>query len=221
MKISKIILVLFLMVGSYGCTKVDVSPRLNSSLSYDAFAKMQTIEIKDASLAIYIDPDLINITSTQTIKLGVFSFEIGRSLAVKLIKGLAYQFKTIHIIDKPYPPQDMNAQAVMRVQMQDIDTKMDVKQGFDSVSAESYTHLALRAEIQDIDEHRTIWVGTSQVSKTGGVEEKMLTYQEAGRGFAKGFDDVIDIAVGDLLNQMNKSQNLAKYFAQWEQENKG
>ncbi|MDD2219261.1 MAG: hypothetical protein PHO79_01195 [Desulfoplanes sp.] len=221
MKNIKFVFLMFLFLAIAGCTKVKVCPTLNSSLSYDAFAKMKTIEIKNASIAIYIDPQLLNTTSTQTIKMGVYSFNIGKSLAVKLIKGLSYQFRTIHIIDTPSPSPDMHDQALMRVQLQDIDTKMDVKPGFDSVSAESYTHLAVRAEIQDINEHRIIWVGTSQVSQTGGVEEKMLTYQEAGRGFAKGFDEVIDKAVGDLLYQMNKSQNLAKYFTIWQQENRG
>jgi len=148
--------------------------------------------------------------------MGEFKFNLGSALAVKVIKGLSYQFRTIHIIEQPQVPEGMNAQALMRVSLQDFDSQMDLKTGWSSVAAESYTRLSIRAEIRDIEENRVVWVGTSQVSQEGGVEEMMLTYSEAGRGFAAGFDSAIDKAVGDLLHQINKSSNLDKYFLRWE-----
>ena len=209
-------IMLMLLCISVGCSKVQVAPRLDSSLSYDAFSKMKRIEMKDAAVALNIEPELIDAEMTQSIKMGEFTFRIGETLAVKLIKGMAYQFKTIYLVDKPAVPAGVDAQALMRVSLQDIDAQMSLKPGFSTVTAESYTRLAVRAEIKDTESKQIVWVGTSQVSQTGGVNEQMLTYAEAGRGFAAGFDNAIDEAVGDLFYQMSKSQNLANYFAAWE-----
>lgn len=216
MKKITLILVALTFFSLTGCSKIQVSPRLDSSLSYEAFSRMKCLKVKDASIALYLDPNLVNAKCTQSIKMGNFSFDLGKAIAVKFIKGMSYQFKTIYLVDKPAIPKHLNAQALMRVSLQDIDTKMDVHTGFSSVSAESYTRLAIRAEIKDLSEKRIVWVGTTQVSQSRNVNEMMLTYSEAGRGFAAGFNDAVDKAVGDLLYQMNKSQNLKKYFIKWE-----
>lgn len=209
-------LLVFSVLFVSGCAKIPVSPSLNSSLGYVAFKNMQSIEARDVSLALYFEPELLQATSQQSVEWGEFTFKLGSALAVKVIKGLSYQFRTIHIIDQPQVPDGMDAQALMRVSLQDFDSQMDVKTGWSSVAAESYTRLSIRAEIKDFAENRVVWVGASQVSQEGGIEEMMLTYQEAGRGFAAGFDSAIDKAVGDLLNQINKSSNLDKYFDRWE-----
>lgn len=211
-KLIRIVFVVTFLLCMVGCSKVQVAPRLDSSLGYDAFSKMKCIEVKDAAIALYLDPELLSAKTHQSIKMGEFTFEIGKTLAVKLVKGLAYQFRTIYLVDKPTLPSGMKAQALMRVTLQDIDTQMNVKTGFNTVTAESYTRLSVRAEIKDMCTQKIVWVGTSQVSQTGGVNERMLTYAEAGRGFASGFDSAIDKAIGDLFYQMGRSQSLNNYF---------
>lgn len=48
-----------------------------------------------------------------------------------------------------------------------------------------------------------------------------MTYQEGGRGAAIAIDSAIDKAIGDLLSDMSKSQNLSLYIDKWEQKHKG
>lgn len=109
--------------------------------------------------------------------------------------------------------------ALMRVDLQDVDVNMGVKSGFSTVSTEGYTRLSIRAEIRDIKENKTVWVGTTQAKETGRHEEMgQMTYQEAGRGFATSIDKAIDIAIGSLINQMSKSRNLNLYIAKWEED---
>ncbi|BFR49432.1 hypothetical protein RVX_R24930 [Nitratidesulfovibrio sp. HK-II] len=194
-----------------GCAKVQVNPDLNSSLGYDAFASMKVIKNRDISLGLNISSKLLEAKASQKIKMGEFDFAIGKALAVKLVKAMAYQFREVHILNDGAGKEGV--QTIMRVELQDMDSKMDVKAGFTTVSAESYTRLVLRAELVDATDGKVMWVGTSQVNQTGGVTEaQILTYQEAGRGFAAGFDAAIDKAIGDLLSQMNRSQNLRDYF---------
>ncbi len=202
--------VLFALVISAGCTKVQVKPELGTSLSYEAFSSMQVIKMREVSLGLYLSPKLLEATASQSIKMGQFDFAIGKALAVKLTKAMAYQFQEVHILNDAASKDGI--QAMMRVELQDIDSKMNVKPGWSTVSAESYTRLAIRAELLDVATGKVMWVGTSQVNQTGGVNEQILTYQEAGRGFAAGFDAAIDKAIGDILSQMNKSQNLREYF---------
>jgi hypothetical protein len=171
---------------------------------------MKIINLRDIALGLYLSPKLVNATASQSIKMGQFDFAIGKALAVKLTKAMAYQFQEVHLLENTASKE--NVQALMRIELQDIDSKMDLKSGWSTVSAESYTRLAIRAELQDATTGKIMWIGTSQVNQTGGINEKILTYQEAGRGFASGFDGAIDKAVGDLLRQMNKSQNLRNYF---------
>jgi hypothetical protein len=193
-----------------GCSKVQVNPDLDASLGYEAFSSMKIINLRDIALGLYLSPKLVNATASQSIKMGQFDFAIGKALAVKLTKAMAYQFQEVHLLENTASKE--NVQALMRIELQDIDSKMDLKSGWSTVSAESYTRLAIRAELQDATTGKIMWIGTSQVNQTGGINEKILTYQEAGRGFASGFDGAIDKAVGDLLRQMNKSQNLRNYF---------
>lgn len=203
-----------------GCAKVQVKPELNSSLGYEAFACMGIIKNRDISLGLIIPPKLLEARATQKIHLGEFDFALGKALSVKLVKAMAYQFREVHILNDAANKEA--AQTIMRVELQDIDSKMDVKSGFNTVSAESYTRLALRAELTDVASGKVMWVGTSQVNQTGGVTEaQFLTYQEAGRGFAAGFDAAIDKAVGDILSQMSRSQNLREYFKELENVPKG
>ena len=105
---------------------------------------------------------------------------------------------------------------LMRVGFQDVDVNMGVKSGFSTVSTESYTRLSIRAEILDLNEKKTVWVGTTQANDPGAHEEMgQMTYQEAGRGFAASIDKAIDKAIGSLINQMGKSQNLNHYIDKW------
>ena len=48
-----------------------------------------------------------------------------------------------------------------------------------------------------------------------------MYYQEAGRGYAMAIDSTIDKAIGDLISDMSKSQNLSVYIDKWEQKRKG
>lgn len=192
------------------CAQVQVNPELGTSLGYEAFSNMKIIKIRNISLGLYLTPKLLDAKASQTIKMGQFDFAIGKALAVKLTKAMAYQFQEVHLLDNAASKDGI--QAIMRVELQDIDSKMDLKTGWSTVSAESYTRLVIRSELQDVATGRVMWVGTSQVNQSGGLNEQILTYQEAGRGFAAGFDGAIDKAIGDLLNQMNRSQNLREYF---------
>ncbi len=199
-----------------GCT-VKVHPILNSSLGIDAFENMEKIDPQDVSIALYIDPKLRNLKVNQNLKKGEYSFEIGNAFSAKLIKAISYKFKTIVLIDTPNYTGGDPLDGLMRVGLQDVDVNMGVKSGFSTVSTESYTRLSIRAEICDIKENKTVWVGTTQAKEIGAHEEMwQMTYQEAGRGFAASIDKAIDIAIGSLIHQMSKSQNLNLYIDKWE-----
>ncbi len=220
---KKAILLLFISMitlGIIGCT-VNVKPVLNSSLSMDAFKKMGKIELHDTRIALYIDQKMKELNANQTIKMGNFSFDLGDAFSVKLIKALAYNFKTIYFLDQPTYAGAYPVDAIMYVNLQDADVNLGIKTGFSTVSTEAYTRLSIRAEIKDAEENKTIWVGTTQAKESGSHEEKYMTYQEAGRGYAIAIDNAIDKAIGDLINDMSKSQNLQLYIAKWEQRHKG
>lgn len=209
-------LIAVMTLGMIGCA-VKVQPVLNSSLGIDAFENMKKIELQDVSIALYIDPKLRNLKVSQKLKMGEYSFEMGNAFSVKLIKAISYKFKTIILIDTPNYTGSDPIDALMRVGLQDVDVNMGVKSGFSTVSTESYIRLSIRAEIRDIKENKTIWVGTTQAKETGAHEEMgQMTYQEAGRGFAVSIDKAIDKAIGSLINQMSKSQNLNLYIDKWE-----
>ena len=206
-------------LGISGCA-VNVQPALNSSLGIDAFENMEKIDVQDVSIALYIDPKLRNLRVNQEIKSGNFSFDVGDAFSVKLIKGMAYKFKTIVLIDTPNYRGGEPVDALMRVELQDVDVTMDVTTGFSTVSTESYTKLSVRAEIRDFRENKIVWVGTTQAKQTGAHEEGgQMTYQEAGRGFALSIDKTIDKAIGSLIAQMTKSRNLNDYINRWEKQN--
>lgn len=212
MKHKELLLMVGLLVWISGCA-VQVTPALNSSLGMDAFTSMRTINVRDVSLALYIDPKVRGLSATQEVRAGHYTFPIGSALSAKLVKALAYHFKEIILIDEPHYSGPKPVGALMRVTLQDADVNMGVKPGFAKVSTESYVRLSVRAEIQDIQEKKTVWVGTTQTKETGTHEEMgQMSYQEAGRGFAAGIDIAIDKAVGDLMFQMSKSQNLAEFL---------
>jgi len=208
-------------LGIMGCA-VSVKPVLNSSLSMDAFEKMGIIDLRDVKLALYLDPKIKELKVDQDIKLGKYSFDIGKAFSAKLIKALAYNFRTIYFIEKLEYTGTDTVDAIMHVNLQDVDVNLSTKTGFSTVSAEAYVRLSIRAEIQDINEKKTIWVGTTQAKETASHQEMgAMYYQEAGRGYAMGIDSAIDRAIGDLINDMSKSQNLHSYIDKWEQKHKG
>lgn len=208
-----VISVIILIVA--GCA-VKVQPILNSSLGIDAFENMKKIDPQNISLALYIGPKLRHLKVNQKLKMGEYTFQVGDAFSVKLIKALSYKFRTIILIDTPNYSGDVPVDALMRVSLQDVDVNMDVKSGFYVATTEGYTRLSIRAEIRDIKEGKTVWVGTTQAKETNMHEELgQMTYQEAGRGFATSIDKAIDIAIGSLINQMGKSSNLKLYIDKW------
>ena len=208
-------------LGITGCA-VNVTPVLNSSLSMDAFEKMGKIDVQDVKLALYIDPKIKELKLEQNVQSGKFSFNIGRAFSAKLIKALAYNFKTIHFIESPNYTGTDTIDAVMYVNLEDVDLNLSLKSGLTTVSAETYTRLSIRAEIKDFDEKKTIWVGTTQAKESATHQELgPMYYQEAGRGYAMAIDSTIDKAIGDLISDMSKSQNLSVYIDKWEQKRKG
>ena len=220
-KLWLLFLVALTFAGLSGCA-VKVSPSLSSSLGMDAFENMKKIDLRDVSLALYIDPNIKNLKADQNIKMGEFSFYIGKAFSVKLIKALAYNFRTIYILDQLNYADFKDVDAVMIVGLQDVDVNLGVSTGLVKVSSEAAMRLAIRAEIKDIEEQKTIWVGTTQAKESGKYEEMgQMTYQEAGRGFAMSIDSVVDKAIGDIIQQMSKSQNLQNYFIKWQQKRKG
>jgi len=200
-----------------GCA-VNVSPVLNSSLSMDAFEKMGKIDVQDIKLALYIDPKIKELRIEQNVQSGKFSFNVGRAFSAKLIKALAYNFKTIHFIESPNYTGTDTIDAVMYVNLEDVDLNLSLKSGLTTVSAETYTRLS----IKDFEEKKTIWVGTTQAKESATHQELgPMYYQEAGRGYAMAIDSTIDKAIGDLISDMSKSQNLSVYIDKWEQKRKG
>lgn len=207
--------------GIMGCA-VSVKPVLNSSLSMDAFEKMGKIDSRDVKLALYLEPKIKELKVEQEIKMGKYSFDIGKAFSAKLIKALAYNFRTIYFTEKPDYTGTDPIDAIMYVNLQDVDVNLSTKAGFSTVYAEAYVRLSIRAEIKDVEEKKTIWVGTTQAKETASHQEMgAMYYQEAGRGYAMGIDSAIDKAIGDLINDMSKSQNLRSYIDKWEQKHKG
>ncbi len=205
-------------LSAAGCA-VKVHPALNSSLGIDAFENMNKIDPQDVSIALYIDPKLRDLKVSQKLKMGEYTFQVGDAFSVKLIKAIAYKFRTIILINTPNYRGDVPIDALMRVGFQDVDVTLRVKSGFSTVSTEGYTRLSIRAELRDIKENKIVWVGTTQAKATGAHEEMgQMTYQEAGRGFAAAIDKAIDKAIGSLINQMTKSSNLNRYIDKWERD---
>lgn len=216
-----VFVVLVTTFGIMGCA-VSVKPVLNSSLSMDAFEKMGKIDSRDVKLALYLEPKIKELKVDQEIKMGKYSFDIGKAFSAKLIKALAYNYRTIYFTEKPDYTGTDPIDAIMYVNLQDVDVNLSMKSGFSTVSAEAYVRLSIRAEIKDVEEKKTIWVGTTQTKETASHQEMgAMYYQEAGRGYAMGIDSAIDKAIGDLINDMCKSQNLRSYIDKWEQKHKG
>lgn len=216
-----VFVVLVTTFGIMGCA-VSVKPVLNSSLSMDAFEKMGKIDSRDVKLALYLEPKIKELKVDQEIKMGKYSFDIGKAFSAKLIKALAYNYRTIYFTEKPDYTGTDPIDAIMYVNLQDVDVNLSTKSGFSTVSAEAYVRLSIRAEIKDVEEKKTIWVGTTQAKETASHQEMgAMYYQEAGRGYAMGIDSTIDKAIGDLINDMCKSQNLRSYIDKWEQKHKG
>lgn len=204
------------LVLATACT-VNVKPPLSPSLGMSAFDAMKVIDQREVAIALYIDPKIKDLEIEQKIKQGKFRFPIGSAFSVKLVKALAYHFDTVVLTDQPAYSGTVPVDGLMRVTLQDVDVNMGVKPGFATVKSESYTRLSVRAELQDLVEQKTVWVGTTQAQQSGTHQELgQMTYQEAGRGFGEGIDRAIDEAVGDLLGQMARSANLAKYLELWE-----
>lgn len=208
-------------LGITGCA-VSVTPMLNSSLSMDAFEKMGKVDVQDVKIALYIDPKIKELKMEQNVQSGKFSFNIGRAFSAKLVKALAYNFKTVYFIENPnYTGTDI-IDAIMYVDLQDVDLNLSLKAGLTTVSAGTYARLSIRAEIKDFNEKKTIWVGTTQAKESATHQELgPMYYQEAGRGYAIAIDSAIDKAIGDLISDMSKSQNLCLYISKWEQKNRG
>jgi hypothetical protein len=208
-------------LGILGCA-VSVTPMLNSSLSMDAFEKMGKVDMQDVKIALYIDPKIKELKMEQNVQSGKFSFNIGRAFSAKLVKALAYNFKTVYFIENPnYTGTDI-IDAIMYVNLQDVDLNLSLKAGLTTVSAGTYARLSIRAEIKDFNEKKTIWVGTTQAKESATHQELgPMYYQEAGRGYAMAIDSTIDKAIGDLISDMSKSQNLCSYISKWEQKNRG
>jgi hypothetical protein len=207
-------------IGTTGCA-VNVSPVLNSSLSMDAFEKMGKVDLQDVKLSLYIDPKIKELKVNTTFKSGHYTFDIGKAFSAKMIKALAYNFKTIYFIEKPDYTGTDKVDAIMYVNLEDVDTNFGLKSGLSAVTVETYIRLSIRAEIKDADEKRTIWVGTTQAKESKSYQAELMTYQEGGRGAAIAIDSAIDKAIGDLLSDMSKSQNLSLYIDKWEQKHKG
>lgn len=231
MKFLKCLIAVCILGVLFSCSKVYVAPSLSTSLSYNAYKNIEKIDIRDASIGLFFGKDLLNAKIHQNKKMGEFDFEIGKSFAVKFIKALSHQFKTILLIDKVSETNKYDLDAIMRVSLQNIEYFNGVKKEILQDSVDRYTRLSVRAELRDLKEQKIIWVGTSKVDHTGDIEKKMSTHQETGRRLAKGYDKsidinvcellkgydkAIDIAVGELLKQMQKSQKLNKYFVKWE-----
>ena len=187
-----------------------------------AFDKMKKIEQHDVRLALYIEPKIKELQLNQNLRLGRYTFDIGSAFSAKLIKALSYNFKNLYFLDTPEYAENDFADAIMFVNLQDIDADFKTRSGFSNVYAESYVRFSIRAEIKDIEEKKTVWVGTTQAKTTESHQEYgSMAYQEAGRGYATAIDNAIDNAIGDLINDMSKSQNLNMYLKKWGQINKG
>lgn len=205
------------LVFTSACETVPVQPVLGTSLGFEAYRAMGEISIRDASIGVYIEPELAELMVERKINLGEFSFPVGEAFSAKLIKGVAHNFRTVVLLDSPAAPADRQLDAIMRVGVQDIDFEAKAKGGWSAVTASTYIRTEIRAEIRDVAEDRIVWVGTTSAQQEGThLEHYAMTYQEAGRGFAMSVDKAIDAAVGDLLRQVGRSSNLQSYFQRWE-----
>jgi hypothetical protein len=208
------------------CSTIKVTPPLNMSLGMDAFENMKKIDTRNVSLALYIDSKIKQLQVTQQIHSVEFSFPVGKAFSTKMIKALAYNFKTLYFIEEPSYKGTDPADSIMRVILADVDLNTSLTGGgqFSTVSAESYMRLSIRATIDDIGEKKTVWVGATQAKESGlqqAFHIRFMPPHEAGRGFATTIDSAIDKAIGDLINQMRESKELNEYIFKWEQKHKG
>lgn len=215
--LASLITVAVLMLGA--CQSVPVEPKLGTSLGYPAYKAMGAIKVRDAAIGIYIEPELANLILEQKIQLGEFKFQVGEAFSAKLTKAVAHNFRTVVILDSPSVSGAAvhELDAIMRVAAQDMDFAASARGEWSAVSAKTYMRAEIRAEIRDIAEDRIVWVGTTTAQREEDHKEHgAMSYQEAGRGFGRAIDNAIDLAVGDLLSQIQKSSNLKGYFERWE-----
>ncbi len=193
-----------IMLFGSGCTTVyKIESALSTSPGIEVFESMKKIKTRNVDLALHIDKKIreLEVSATSASDPNSYivfehSFPMGSAFSAKFIKTLSYNFRTIHLIENSqYKGQD-SVDAVMTITLQDVD-----------VNLPHYIRLSIRAEIRDFEENKPIWIGT-----TGHA-----TQSDASRSIPEAaIDKGIDKAIGDLIRQMTKSQNLQKYLNKWE-----
>lgn len=213
-RLSGLLSALLLLILT-GCTSVQ-TPHLSTSLGLPAIENMGELYQRNASIAVYIEPKVRDLTLNGEYKYTKYHFQAGQAFTVKLLKALSYQFNRVVILKslqtKPDPPPD----AVMTVTLQDADMTFKITPGFATVTTSSFARLVIRAELRDT--HGTIiWVGTARSEGQGEGQSRMLTEEEAARQIALGVESAIDNTVADLIKQMTQSPNMRRYLHEWEQ----
>lgn len=194
------------------CAPVHVQPDLNSSLGYSTFAAMGKIDPLPVPIAVYLSPQLVDLTLQTRIMHGSFTFAAGKALSAKLLKALSYEFRTIYIADTMEAARAEPVKAILILTPGSVESHFGFQRGFVNVGATAFLRLPVRAELMDARSGRITWIGTSQAQEhTDYQEVGKMRYQEAGAGFATAVNAVIDQTVGNLVHQLEESPRVAAY----------
>lgn len=206
--------ILFLGLFITGCATVS-EVNLNNSLGIDVFRNMGFIKQHNVNLGICIDDKIKNLTLEKKASEVSYKFNVGDVLTVKLIKALAYNFNGLQLLEKNAFPENSDLDAILFVELQDIDMGSKVNPGWFSVTATSEGRISIKGTIKD-REGKIIWVGTAKEEGVGKKAFQGGMYGATGEEQALGMNKAIELVTASLIKQMFLSDSLRKSVLEWE-----
>lgn len=189
------LLLIFIVVG---CAPTTVRIPLSDSLGLKTFSNMGTIEKRNISIGLYIDPKLKELILAMEQGDVILKYYVGDNFTVKLIKALAYNVNKLKFLDQPYQSSANNLDATMIVELQDADIIVKVKDTQDGLAWKTTeAWLAVKATLNDNDTGNIVWIGTTRAES---ITMSMT----------------IELTVAQLVRQITESANYAKYVRIWE-----
>lgn len=197
-----------------GCSTVS-EVDLNSSLGLTVFKNMGFIKQHNANLGICVDDKIENLVIERKKGEIAYKYNVGDTFTVKLIKALSYNFNGLQLLDNNTFPDNSNLDAILFVELQDVDMSSKYKSGWAAVTATSEGRISIKGTIKD-KEGKIIWVGTAREEGKGSKAAYGGMYGATGEEQAAGIDEAIELVVSSLVKQMFLSNNLQSNITNWE-----
>lgn len=209
-----VLAILLVVTFCIGCSTVS-EVNLNNSLGLIVFKNMGFIKQHNVNLGICVDDKIKNLVLDKKRGEITFKYNVGDTLTVKLIKALSYNFNGLQVLEKNAFPEDSQLDAIIFVELQDIDMSNKYKAGFAAVTAASEGRISIKGSIKD-KQGKIIWVGTAKEEGKGSKACYGAMYGATGEEQAAGMDEAIELVVSSLVKQMILSDNLRSNIVNWE-----